>query len=174
MPYNQFARCLIIQKMNEAIILKRLNREVKAAKDENHFVEQLEREESIVTYDLRIFGPKDSPFENGVYNIRVKVDLTQYPFSPPNVEFLSKIYHPNISGSRICLDVLSDEWSSAMTLFSIVKSLENLLTNPNPDSPLDGQAAEDIYNEDSNYHNRNQELILLNQKMISELEETSK
>ncbi len=148
--------------MNKAVLLKRLNREIKSVKDENHFVEITDSNEQVITYKLKIFGPKDSPFENGVYYIEVKIYLSEYPYQPPKINFISKIFHPNISDENICIDILDDQWSAAMSLLSIMKSLENLLINPNPDSPMDSKAADSLINDESNYFRRNQELILEN------------
>ena len=40
-------------------------------------------------------GPKDTPFEGGVFEVVLKVP-EQYPLVAPNVRFKTKIFHPNV------------------------------------------------------------------------------
>ena len=86
-------------------------------------------------------GPDDSPYSGGVFflNIRFPPD---YPFKPPKVSFTTKIYHPNInSNGSICLDILKDQWSPALTISKVLLSISSLLTDPNPDDPLTPEIA---------------------------------
>jgi ubiquitin-conjugating enzyme E2 D/E len=61
-------------------------------------------------------GPSDSPYSGGVFFLSIHFP-TDYPFKPPKVNFTTKIYHPNInSNGSICLDILRDQWSPALTI----------------------------------------------------------
>ena len=54
-----------------------------------------------------------------------------------DAQFLSTCRHPNISSANgaICLDVLKDQWSPALTLKTALLSLQALLSSPQPDDP---------------------------------------
>eukprot|EP01087_Luapelamoeba_hula_P023013 TRINITY_DN839_c0_g1_i1.p1 TRINITY_DN839_c0_g1~~TRINITY_DN839_c0_g1_i1.p1 ORF type:complete len:149 (-),score=25.98 TRINITY_DN839_c0_g1_i1:136-582(-) len=83
-----------------------------------------------------IMGPPDSPYQGGVFFLNIHFP-TDYPFKPPKLQFTTKIYHPNInSNGSICLDILKDQWSPALTISKVLLSVSSLLTDPNPDDPL--------------------------------------
>lgn len=73
---------------------------------------------------------------------------SQYPFRPPVIKFVTPVYHPNIDvDGKICLDVLqmppSGSYNPAITLESILLSIQLLLGSPNPDDPLRSDVAEE-------------------------------
>ena len=58
----------------------------------------------------------DSPYAGGEFVLSVTFP-TDYPFKPPKISFKTRIFHPNINkDGSICLDILRDQWSPALTL----------------------------------------------------------
>jgi ubiquitin-conjugating enzyme E2 D/E len=89
-----------------------------------------------------IFGPTGTPYQGGAFEIEIKCP-TNYPFKPPAVTFKTRIFHPNISATgTICLDILKDKWSPALTISKVLLSVISLLNEPNPDDPLEPNTAE--------------------------------
>ncbi|OJJ43395.1 hypothetical protein ASPZODRAFT_161620 [Penicilliopsis zonata CBS 506.65] len=87
-------------------------------------------------WQATIMGPGDSPYSGGVFFLSIHFP-TDYPFKPPKVTFTTRIYHPNInSNGSICLDILRDQWSPALTISKVLLSICSMLTDPNPDDPL--------------------------------------
>ncbi|KAI0398030.1 putative glutaryl-CoA dehydrogenase [Xylariaceae sp. FL0594] len=92
--------------------------------------------EDLFHWQATIMGPTDSPYSGGVFFLAIHFP-TDYPFKPPKVNFTTRIYHPNInSNGSICLDILRDQWSPALTISKVLLSICSMLTDPNPDDPL--------------------------------------
>ncbi|KAI8869332.1 ubiquitin-conjugating enzyme E2-16 kDa [Ramicandelaber brevisporus] len=92
--------------------------------------------EDLFHWQAIILGPNDSPYANGVFHLNIHFP-TDYPFKPPKVSFSTRVYHPNInSNGSICLDILKDQWSPALTISKVLLSICSLLTDPNPNDPL--------------------------------------
>lgn len=98
-------------------------------------------------WQATIMGPSDSPYSGGVFFVTITF-APDYPFKPPKVQFQTKVYHPNInSQGSICLDILKEQWSPALTISKVLLSICSLLTDPNPDDPLVPEIAH-IYKSD--------------------------
>ena len=81
-----------------------------------------------------IKGPMDSPYEGGVFQVDIVIP-DSYPFEPPKCKFVTRVWHPNVSSQTgaICLDILKDNWSPALTIKTALVSLQALLSTPEPD-----------------------------------------
>ena len=100
-----------------------------------------------------VFGPKDSPFEDGIFHLNIEFS-EDYPYVPPVARFTSNIFHPNVYdenygidenpempgtvpfGMRwdvivnkgdIQLELLQKKWSPANNVGDILKSVRGLL-----------------------------------------------
>lgn len=129
---------------------KRLMRELKNICDDTQSnISVVLDNDDIFNWVADFPGPKDSPYEEGTFTLSISFD-DKYPFKPPSVIFLTKVYHPNISKSGdICIDILKDKWTSSLSAKTIILSISALLDKPNPEDPLRQDVAK-IYM--SNYN----------------------
>ena len=110
-------------------------------------------ESDLYNWTASIMGPEDSPFQGGVFFLNVQFP-TDYPFKPPKLSFTTRIYHPNInSNGSICLDILKDQWSPALTISKVLLSISSLLTDANPNDPLVPEIAHIYKNDRPRYDN---------------------
>ena len=110
--------------------------------------------DNMLSWQATIIGPADGPYEGGVFYLDVSFPR-DYPFRPPQVEFKTKIYHCNVNGSgAICLDILKDRWSPALTLSKVILSICSLMDDPNPDDPLSVEAADLLLKDKNAYQDK--------------------
>ena len=98
-----------------------------------------------------IFGPEDTVWEGGIFVLSIKFP-ENYPDKPPVVKFVTKIFHPNVyADGLLCLDILQNEWSPIYDVKGILMSVRSLLTDPNPNSPANAEAAKLYIHNKSEY-----------------------
>ena len=141
--------------------LKRIEKELK------EFHDNCEKEEfdgifagpvddsNMLEWEASITGPEESPYEGGNFNLRIFFPR-DYPFRPFKVIFDTKIFHPNFSqyeGRNICchsLSYLGDgwSWSPDITISKLLKDIQDLLKNPDPDTGCVNLEAAKLYKKD--------------------------
>eukprot|EP00187_Rhodella_violacea_P013248 CAMPEP_0184718638 /NCGR_PEP_ID=MMETSP0314-20130426/7776_1 /TAXON_ID=38298 /ORGANISM="Rhodella maculata, Strain CCMP 736" /LENGTH=154 /DNA_ID=CAMNT_0027182403 /DNA_START=164 /DNA_END=628 /DNA_ORIENTATION=- len=98
-------------------------------------------DEDLFIWGATIFGPSDTPWEGGIYSLRLTF-TAQYPSKPPRVRFTSEMFHPNVyPDGTLCLDIIQDKWSPIYTISTILTSIQSLLSDPNSASPANPDAA---------------------------------
>jgi ubiquitin-conjugating enzyme E2 D/E len=92
--------------------------------------------DDIMKWRGTITGPEGTPYHGGIFFLDIDFP-TDYPFKPPHIKFITPILHPNVNSSGgICIDILKDKWSPALTISKVLLSLSSLMHAPNPDDPL--------------------------------------
>merc|ERR1719362_336860 len=65
---------------------------------------------------------------------------------PPKLRFLTRIYHPNIDRlGRMCLNILDDCWSPALSFTNVFWGIKHLLQCPDCEDPIDPVLGEHFH-----------------------------
>ena len=110
--------------------------------------------DDIFHWEAILLGPSGTPYEGGSFHLDILFSQ-DYPFKPPKCKFTTRIYHPNINSSGgICLDILKDQWSPALTISKVLLSICSLLSDPNPNDPLEIDIA-NLYIKNKEQYDKN-------------------
>jgi len=83
---------------------------------------------NIFEWRVLIEGPKDSPYENGIFKLSLTLP-EDYPFKRPRIFWVTKIYHANASDrGRICHS--GGQWSPGCTIKQVLERIRNSLKTP--------------------------------------------
>lgn len=95
----------------------------------------------LTTFDVCI-SPDSGFWKNASYHFTFHIP-PHYPHTPPKVDCKTKIYHPNIDlQGKVCLNILREDWKPVLDINSVIYGLIYLFYEPNPDDPLNHEAAE--------------------------------
>jgi len=99
---------------------------------------------NIMQWETGIPGREGTDWAGGLY--KVMMDFPEeYPSKPPKCKFVPPLYHPNVYPTgTICLSILDEDkgWKPAITIKQLLLGIQDLLTNPNPNSPAQSAAYE--------------------------------
>lgn len=107
-----------------------------------------------------ICGPEESVYESGAFPLQILFP-DDYPLHPPQVKFLTKVFHPNVwwDNGLVCVDILKDGWLPSYDVLAILHSIRLLLIDPNPLSPANLEAAILYRDNRAEYNRRVSEMI---------------
>ncbi|PAA86982.1 hypothetical protein BOX15_Mlig006732g2, partial [Macrostomum lignano] len=95
----------------------------------------------LMNFKLAI-APDEGFYKGGLFIFNFHV-TDQYPHEAPKVKCETKVYHPNIDlEGNVCLNVLREDWKPVLSINSVIYGLQLLFQEPNPDDPLNREAAE--------------------------------
>ena len=125
-------------------------------------------ENNIQHFIVRI-QPEFGLWANGVFDFDFSIP-DDFPFMAPHVKCLTRVYHPNIDeDGAVCLDLLKLKYTPAISLPFIIAGLQYLFSEPNPEDPLNKEAAK-LMQENFNLFKYNVETYICNYCPTRELE----
>mmetsp|Transcript_27596 Transcript_27596/g.33520 ORF Transcript_27596/g.33520 Transcript_27596/m.33520 type:complete len:151 (-) Transcript_27596:332-784(-) len=123
---------------------RRLLKEHKALEKSplNYCQFELPNDDNLLHWCAYITGPPSTPYAHGTFKLDITFP-TQYPFKPPEIKFVTKIYHPNVKTEtgEICTSLISENWGPTLNVRHCIEVLKNILENPDPDNPLEDTIA---------------------------------
>ena len=110
--------------------------------------------DNLFVWNAIICGPEDTVYESGAFPLQILFP-DDYPLRPPQVRFMTKVFHPNVwwDNGLVCVDILKDGWVPSYDVLAILHSIRLLLIDPNPLSPANLEAAL-LYRENRVEYNR--------------------
>ena len=109
-------------------------------------------------------GPKDSPWEGGLYKLKLEFPQ-EYPVIPPKCVFEQKLFHPNVYPSgTVCLSIINEDldWRTGLRVKDILLGIQELLKKPNIKSPAQKEAYELYKKSISEYEEKVREQAKMN------------
>mmetsp|Transcript_47738 Transcript_47738/g.153045 ORF Transcript_47738/g.153045 Transcript_47738/m.153045 type:complete len:184 (+) Transcript_47738:269-820(+) len=85
--------------------------------------------------------PDEGYYKGGQFLFTFNI-AAHYPHEAPKVKCKTKVYHPNIDlDGNVCLNILREDWKPVLSINSIIYGLQYLFLDPNPEDPLNQEAA---------------------------------
>ncbi|KAL8272306.1 hypothetical protein Esti_003760 [Eimeria stiedai] len=97
--------------------------------------------QDIMKWICKVPGKKGSLWEGGEYCLTMEFS-EEYPSKPPKCKFAPVLFHPNVYPSgTVCLSILNEDedWKPSITIKQILLGIQDLLDNPNPQSPAQAE-----------------------------------
>ena len=130
-------------------------------------------EEEVTDITAEIVGPEGTPFEGGVFKIKLVLP-SDYPQAPPKGHFLTKIFHPNISkAGEICVNTLKKDWKADLGIGHVLQVVRCLLINPFAESALNEEAGKLFMEEYDAYFKRAQMMTEVHAAAVNKGEASS-
>ncbi|KAI6182293.1 UBC core domain-containing protein [Aphelenchoides bicaudatus] len=103
------------------------------------------RDDDVMIWTAVIEGPTGSLYEGGSFFVQLRFD-DDYPFTAPNVIFLTRIYHCNIDNEgRINLPLINTGWSPCKSISDILRAILALMRQCQPEMALEQELGDQMF-----------------------------
>ena len=98
--------------------------------------------ESIMNFKMHLdLKNEQCIWKGGQYEFEIQVS-NSYPHEAPKCYCKTPVYHPNIDlQGNVCLNILRADWKPVLGINAVILGLVFLFIEPNPDDPLNHEAA---------------------------------
>ena len=118
---------------------KRINKELTSLEKDlpQNCMAGLITDDDLHHWQATLQAPEGCFYEDGIFQLDINLPK-EYPFKPPKITFLTKIYHPAVNEKgEICLGILTNQWSPALTVAKSLFAISTLLSKPGDDDYMD-------------------------------------
>eukprot|EP00761_Pharyngomonas_kirbyi_P013152 gb/GECH01013179.1/.p1 GENE.gb/GECH01013179.1/~~gb/GECH01013179.1/.p1 ORF type:complete len:238 (+),score=74.77 gb/GECH01013179.1/:1-714(+) len=143
------------------------------------FKVELADDSNLYNWDVFIQGPPDTEYAGGIFKAKLTFPK-DYPYSPPNLYFVSDFWHPNVyDDGTVCISILhppgedemsgerpEERWLPTQNPTSILLSVISMLADPNTSSPANVDASVEWRNNRKEFRDRVNKLV---EKSVAEL-----
>ena len=114
----------------------------------------------IFHWKITLIGPVDTPYAGGLFILTADFP-EKYPEQKPEVKFVNKIYHLNVSprSGHICINILNS-YKPRTPIVDIISGIFSLFYNQNPESPYDHGMADEYRNRKDEFDKKAKEWTL--------------
>ena len=133
----------------------RLKKEITELDLPSHAETNWPNSEDIMNFEVFIdLSKEDCMWRGGKYKFTVAVS-NNYPHDAPKCHCHTQIYHPNIDmQGNVCLNILRADWKPVLGINAVILGLIYLFIEPNPNDPLNKEAAELMRNSESQFRDK--------------------
>ena len=157
--------------------IRRLQSELKQLnKEPNYFYSAYPNETNFLEWEFIIIGPPETFYEGGMFKGKMTFPK-EYPNRPPELNFITNLYHPNIyKDGRVCISILhegidefgyesvTERWNPSHGINTVLMSILSMLGCPNFESPANVDASTEWRNSESEYKKKIFKLVSETQK----------
>mmetsp|Transcript_4356 Transcript_4356/g.4868 ORF Transcript_4356/g.4868 Transcript_4356/m.4868 type:complete len:149 (-) Transcript_4356:111-557(-) len=96
---------------------------------------------------ILLIGPENSPYEGGIFLLKLTFP-EEYPHKRPIIQFITPIYHPNVTGDgQLTLSLFREFWNSSCSILELMDYLIEILQEPN-EFELNGEDSGEVFQQD--------------------------